>query len=262
MPEIIAGLFGLLIGSFLNVCIYRWPRDLSVVAPRSRCPGCERTIAWYDNIPVLSYVLLWGRCRHCSQRISARYPLVEALTAAAFICAVAQHGLTLEAAKYCVLAAIVIALIFSDLDTRILPDELTIGGCIIGIAFSFFVAIPDSTFAILASLAGFTLNARASSAGESLLGALVPAFGLWLIGWLFEKLRHKEGLGFGDVKMIAAIGAFLGIRGTLFSLVVGSVLGSVTGLIWIAVTRKDAGTYQLPLGTFLGIGALAATYWT
>jgi leader peptidase (prepilin peptidase)/N-methyltransferase len=248
MPEVIAGLFGLLIGSFLNVCIHRWPRDLSVVTPRSRCPGCERTIAWYDNIPVLSYLILRGRCRHCSQRISARYPLVELLTAAAFICAVAQHGLTLEAAKYCVFTAIMIALIFSDLDTRILPDELTIGGCVIGIAFSFFVATPDSTVA--------------NPTVESLLGALVPAFALWLVGWLFEKIRHKQGLGFGDVKMIAAIGAFLGMRGTLLGLVVGSVLGSVTGLIWIAVTRKDAGTYQLPFGTFLGIGAVIAAYWT
>ena len=248
MPEIIAGLFGLLIGSFLNVCIYRWPRDLSVVTPRSRCPGCEHTIAWYDNIPVLSYLILRGRCRHCSLRISARYPLVELLTAAAFIGAVAQHGLTLEAAKHCVFTAIMIALIFSDLDTRILSDELTIGGIIIGIAFSFFVAIPNSTVE--------------SPAVEALLGALVPAFALWLVGWLFEKIRHKQGLGFGDVKMIAAIGAFLGMRGTLMAMVVGSVLGSVTGLIWIAVTRKDAGAYQLPFGTFLGIGALAAAYWT
>jgi leader peptidase (prepilin peptidase)/N-methyltransferase len=262
MPEVLAGLFGLLIGSFLNVCIYRWPRDLSVVAPRSRCPACEHLIAWYDNIPVFSYVILQGRCRNCSQRISARYPLVELLTAAAFVCSVAQHGLTLEAGKYCVFAAIVIGLIFSDLETRILPNELTIGGCLIGVAFSLIVATPDSTFAIVASLAGMILSSRVASIGESLLGALVPAFGLWLIGWLFEKLRHKEGLGFGDVKMIAAIGAFLGVRGALLSLVVGSVLGSVTGLTWIAVTRKDAGTYQLPFGTFLGIGALVAAYWT
>ncbi len=248
MPEIIAGLFGLLIGSFLNVCIYRWPRDLSVVAPRSRCPGCEHPIAWFDNVPVLSYLILRGRCRHCSQRISARYPLVEVLTAAAFICAVAQHGITPEAAKYCVFTASMIALVFSDLDTRILPDELTIGGFIIGIAFSFFVAIPNSTVA--------------SPAAESLLGALIPAFALWLVGWLFEKIRHKQGLGFGDVKMIAAIGAFLGIRGTLTALVVGSVLGSATGLIWIALMRKDASSYQLPFGTFLGIGAVIAAYWT
>jgi leader peptidase (prepilin peptidase)/N-methyltransferase len=260
MLELIAGLFGLLIGSFLNVCIYRWPRDLSVVAPRSRCTECEHMIAWFDNIPVLSYLILRGRCRHCCARISARYPLVELLTAAAFICAAVQHGLTLETVKYCVFAAIVIALIFSDLDTRILPNELTIGGIFIGLAFSFFVAAPDSTFAILASLAGLTLSTRVSSLGESLLGAIIPGFGLWLVGWLFEKLRHKEGLGFGDVKMIAAIGAFLGIRGALLTLVVGSLLGSVAGLIWIAWTRKDAGTYQLPFGTFLGIGALVAAF--
>jgi leader peptidase (prepilin peptidase)/N-methyltransferase len=257
--ELIAGLFGLLIGSFLNVCIYRWPRDLSVVQPRSRCTACGSQIAWYDNVPVLSYALLRARCRLCGERIHWRYPLVELLTAISFTGFVWYYGVTPEAGKYCVFAALLIGLIFSDLDTLILPDEFTIGGFFIGLAFSPFVRVPDSTFAIIAELAGFQMSPRVASVAESTFGGLFPAFALWLLGWLFEKIRHKEGLGFGDVKMIATIGAFLGIRGALFTVIVGSLLGSVIGIAWIKLTRKDAATYQLPFGTFLGVaGFLAA----
>jgi leader peptidase (prepilin peptidase)/N-methyltransferase len=256
--ELLAGLFGLLIGSFLNVCIYRWPRDLSVVIPRSHCISCERQIAWFDNVPVLSYAMLRGRCRHCAAPIHWRYPLVELLTAACFAGFVAQYGLTVDAAKYCVFAAMLIGLIFSDLDMLILPDQFTIGGFFIGLAFSPFVKVPDTTFAIMTDIAGFHMGPRAASFAESAFGGLFPAVVLWLLGWLFEKLRHKEGLGFGDVKMIGMIGAFLGIRGALFTVCVGSVLGVVIGWSWIKLTKQDASTYPLPLGTFLGIASLIA----
>jgi len=256
--EVLGGLFGLLIGSFLNVCIYRWPRDLSVVTPRSRCPECERQIAWYDNIPILSYVLLRGRCRSCAARISWRYPLVELVTAIAFAAFLWQYGPTLEGLKYCLFAAMLIGLVFADLETLILPDEFTIGGLFAGVAFSFWVKTPDATFSILADLAGIDLKPWLSSAFEALLGGLVPALALWLIGWLFEKIRHKEGLGFGDVKMIAMVGAFLGIRGVLFTVIVGSLLGSVIGIAWIRLKRRDAATEQLPFGSFLGVAALGA----
>ncbi|HVW87307.1 MAG TPA: prepilin peptidase, partial [Bryobacteraceae bacterium] len=258
IEALLAGFFGLLIGSFLNVCIHRWPRDLSVVAPRSRCPLCDRQISWYDNVPVLSYVILGGRCRACRAPIHWRYPLVELLTGASFAWFAGHFGLSLATLKYCIFAAIIIGLIFSDLDTLILPDEFTIGGLLIGLAFSPFVVVPDSTFAIIAELAGFRLGSRASSVGEALFGAFLPAAGLWFLGWAFEKLRHKEGLGFGDVKMIAAVGAFLGIRGVLFTVIVGSVVGSIVGLTYIRLASKDAATYQLPFGTFLGLGALLA----
>src|SRR5437764_1154024 len=119
---LLAGLFGLLIGSFLNVCIYRWPRDLSVVRPRSKCPECDRPIAWYDNIPVLSFLILRGHCRGCGTRIHWRYPAVELLTAASFVFFVRQHGLSIEAVKYCTFSAILIGLVFSDLETLLLPD--------------------------------------------------------------------------------------------------------------------------------------------
>ena len=259
MPELLAGLFGLLMGSFLNVCIYRWPRDLSVVRPRSHCTSCDSQISWYDNVPVLSYAVLRGRCRYCAAPIHWRYPLVELLTAAFFASFVAQYGLTADAAKYCVFAAMLIGLIFSDLDMLILPDQFTIGGFCIGLAFSPFVKVPDSTFAIMADIAGFHhMEPRVASFAEAAFGGLFPAVVLWLVGWLFEKLRHKEGLGFGDVKMIGMIGAFLGIRGALFTVCVGSVLGVVIGLVWIKLTKQDASTYPLPLGTFLGIAALIA----
>jgi leader peptidase (prepilin peptidase)/N-methyltransferase len=255
---LIAGLFGLLIGSFLNVCIYRWPRDLSVVRPRSACTECEKPIAWYDNVPILSYLLLQGRCRKCGARIHWRYPLVELLTALCFAYFVHRAGLTVEAAKYCVFAAILIALIFTDLDMLILPDELTIGGFLIGLVLALFTPVPDSTFHTLATLLGFQLTPRLGMLGEALFGALVPASFIWFGGWLFEKLRHKEGLGFGDVKMLAMIGAFLGIRGALLTIVLGSVAGSVIGVIFIKATGKDASDYPLPFGSFLGAAALFA----
>jgi leader peptidase (prepilin peptidase)/N-methyltransferase len=255
MLELLAGLFGLLIGSFLNVCIYRWPRDLSVVAPRSRCPACEKGISWYDNVPVLSYLILRGRCRSCRARIHWRYPIVELLTGVSFAWFVHTNDLSLAAGKYCIFAAILIALAFSDADTRILPDELTLGGTLAGLALSLFVPIRDNTFHFFAAVFGFEPGPRLDSLGESILGAVVCAGSLWLAGWLFEKLRHKEGLGFGDVKMLAMIGAFLGMQGALLTIVLGSLIGAVTGLFWIKLTGRDAASYQLPFGTFLAIAA-------
>jgi leader peptidase (prepilin peptidase)/N-methyltransferase len=255
---VIAGLFGLLIGSFLNVCIYRWPRDLSVVRPRSACIACGKPIAWYDNIPVVSYILLRGRCRQCGARIHWRYPVVELTTAISFAWFVHQNGVSVEAAKYCVFAAILIALVFCDLEMLILPDEFTIGGFFIGLGFALFTPVPDTTFHLIASLFGVLPGPRAGMLGEALLGAIVPAGSIWFGGWLFEKLRHKEGLGFGDVKMLAMVGAFLGIRGALLTIVLGSIAGSVIGLVFIKATGKDSASYQLPFGSFLGAAALVA----
>jgi leader peptidase (prepilin peptidase)/N-methyltransferase len=258
IETLVAALFGLLIGSFLNVCIHRWPRDLSVIRPRSACPECEQPIAWYDNIPLLSYVLLRGQCRQCGIAISWRYPVVELLTAISFAYFVHHLGVSVPAIKYCVLAAILIGLIFSDLETLLLPDELTLGGVIIGLGFALFVPVPDSMLQLVATLAGFEAPGRAGMIGEALLGAIVPAGAIWFGGWLFEKLRHKEGLGFGDVKMLAMIGAFLGIRGALFTVILGSVAGSIIGLAYIKITGKDASSYPLPFGSFLGAAALVA----
>jgi leader peptidase (prepilin peptidase)/N-methyltransferase len=255
---LIAGLFGLLIGSFLNVCIYRWPRDLSVVRPRSACIVCGETIAWYDNVPVLSYFVLRGHCRQCGARIHWRYPVVELASAISFAWFVHRSGVSLEAAKYCVFAAILIGLVFCDLEMLILPDEFTIGGLVIGVGFALLTPVPDTTFHLIASLFGVLPGPRAGMVGESLLGAILPAGSIWFGGWLFEKLRHKEGLGFGDVKMLAMVGAFLGIRGALLTIVLGAVAGSIVGLVYIKATGKDAASYQLPFGSFLGAAALVA----
>lgn len=252
-----AALAGLLIGSFLNVCIFRLPRDLSVVRPRSFCPGCEKMIVWYDNIPVLSYVLLRGRCRHCKQRIPLRYTIVELATAAAFAVSFAVLGWSLAAVKFCIFSAILITLIATDIEERILPDEFTLGGTAVGLVLSLFVPLEPL---LSLWLMPRELGSRWQSLLEAVVGAAVPSAIFWFFGWAFEKIRHKEGLGFGDVKMIAMIGAFLGLRYALLTMFAAALIGSVTGLTYIFVTRKDASTYQLPFGSFLGIAALGVGF--
>lgn len=250
----IAFVVGLLLGSFLNVCIFRLPRDLSVASPaRSFCPQCERTIAWYDNIPVLSFLLLGGRCRHCKARIPLRYPVVELATAAAFAMCVAALGPTLPALKYSLFSAILITLIACDIEERILPDEFTLGGMLAGLALAPFIPVEHyfiSMFMPVRWWPGWV------SLSESAFGALVGGGAIWLVGFLYEKFRHREGMGLGDVKMIAMIGAFMGLRAALQTLIVASLLGSIIGLIYIRVTKRDAATYELPFGSFLGAAGL------
>lgn len=254
MTEIaLAFLAGLLIGSFLNVCIFRLPRDLSVVRPRSFCPGCEKPIAWHDNIPLVSYALLGGRCRHCRERIPIRYPAVELATAIAFALSAAAYGASLLALKYCIFSALLIMLTACDFETQILPDEFTLGGTAIGLVLAAFVRLPPD-WSVVMLPRGW--SPRWTSVAEAAIGAGVLSGLLWLVGWAFEKLRHHEGLGFGDVKMIAMIGAFLGFQGALLSLLIGSLLGSVIGLIYSRMARTDWRTQELPFGSFLGIAAL------
>ncbi len=255
---LLAALFGLLIGSFLNVCIYRMPRDLSVVAPRSFCPECNQTIAWFDNIPLLSYALLAARCRRCGHRIPLRYPVVELLTGAMFFCAFWFLGTTLAAAKFCVFAAIMIALIFSDFEEHILPDEFTIGGTVVGVIFAAFVPMNGGIVFVLFMTAK---RQWLVSMGDSLLAAALYCGVLWLFRELYEKIRHREGMGLGDVKMAAMIGAFLGMQSTLLAFLVGSLLGAMIGLCYIWFTGKDASTYELPFGSFLGVAALGVAFF-
>lgn len=258
IEALLAALAGLLTGSFLNVCIYRLPRDLSVVTPRSFCPECDHGIAWYDNVPLLSYVLLRGRCRHCHARISFRYPLVELLTALCFFASVWILGLNGFAIKYCVFFAIIIALIFCDVEELILPDEFTIGGTVVGLVIAF--AVPSDA-GIWRYLLSSVRNPRVLSLVEAAFAAVFSSLALWLVGFVYQKLRHREGLGFGDVKMVAMVGAFLGLHGVLLTLIVGSVFGAVVGLCYILFTGKDAATYELPFGSFLGVAALAVAFW-
>ncbi len=252
----LAGAFGLLIGSFLNVCIYRLPRDLSVVHPRSHCVSCDAPIAWFDNIPLASYAILGGKCRSCSASIPLRYPLVEAIVGVLFFLAILCWGATAEGAKFCAFAAILVTLAFTDFEERILPDEFTLGGVLAGLAFSLVVPITD---AIAPILLGESVSPRLANVLESAGGALLLSATLYGIGALYFRLRGREGLGFGDVKMVAAIGAFLGLQGALFAVIAGSVLGSICGLVYIRVASKDPATYELPFGSFLAAGGLIAS---
>lgn len=258
LEALLAGLFGLLIGSFLNVCIYRMPRDLSVVSPRSACPYCEKQIAWYDNIPVVSFFVLMGRCRNCKEPISWRYTTVELFTGVFFFVGVMKFGMTLLALKFCIFAAIQIDLIFTDFEERILPDEFTKGGLVAGLVLAAFVPMSPGLMALLLPI---EWNRVVISVIEAVVGALFTSGVLWGLGAIYEKIRHREGLGLGDVKMVMMIGAFFGIQGALLTLIVGSVLGSVAGLTYILLKREDAATYELPFGSFLGIGALGVALW-
>jgi leader peptidase (prepilin peptidase)/N-methyltransferase len=259
IEALLAFVAGLLIGSFLNVCVFRLPRYLSVASPaRSFCPECEKTIAWYDNVPVLSYVALGARCRHCKAHIPLRYLLVEIATGAAFALCVGELGLTLAALKYCIYSAIMITLIASDFEERILPDEFTLGGTVVGLAFAPFVPL-EHYFA--AMFIPYSWGERWQSLGESAFAAAVGSGSIWLVGWFYMKIRHREGLGFGDVKMIAMIGAFVGLRLSLMTLILASIAGSVLGLAYIKLTHKDAATYELPFGSFLGATALIVALW-
>ena len=254
--SILAFFAGLLIGSFLNVCIFRLPRDLSVIAPRSFCPECETQIPAWDNIPVLSFLILGGRCRQCRVKIPWSYPIVELATGLAFASAVYMLGWTAEALKMCIFWAILIDLIATDLEERILPDEFTLGGTVIGLILAAFVHLefgPASMF-----LYG-QLPPRWLSVIESAVAGAFPCLVIWFVGWLYEKIRHREGLGLGDVKMIAMIGAFLGLRDALLTLVLASVVGAVGGIVYVWWTKQKMGSYELPFGSFLGLAALVVS---
>lgn len=256
IEALLAALFGLVIGSFLNVCIHRMPRDESVAWPGSHCPVCRHSIAPRDNIPVLSWILLRGRCRHCFTRIHWRYPLVEALTGIAFGLAVLTWGPTPAALKYSLFSALCIGMLFTDLETRILPDEFTLGGLAAGLVLS--VLVPQqSTFL---SLFAPSLSAPLMSFTDAAVGAAVGSGSFWLVAEVYSRMRGREGLGFGDVKMVAMLGAFLGITGAMAAILVGCVAGSVLGLLWIWYRKQAASQYELPFGSFLAAAGLLIAF--
>ena len=249
---LLAAALGLLIGSFLNVCILRLPHDYSVVTPRSHCYSCGSFLAWYENIPVLSWIALGGRCRHCRAAISPRYPLIELFTALCFFWAVRQAGWTWSGFRLCAFAALMIGLIATDLDCHILPDEFTLGGLPLGLT----LAAIEPLHTPLLSLIQPEMNPRLASFLESAAAALLASGGLWLLGFLYRQVRGREGLGLGDVKMIAMIAAFLGFVPSLEVVMLGSVAGSIIGLVWIKLRHGDLASEPLPFGAFLGAAAL------
>ncbi len=248
---------GLVIGSFLNVCIYRIPLGKSVAFPSSRCPHCAQPIRPYDNIPVLSYLLLRGRCRACGRSISIRYPLVELLTGLAFYACAAVWNFTAPTYVNSLFLSVVIVLVFIDYNHQILPNVLTLPGVIAGVLLSAFqvpTVFADRVSYNIALLFGADNFQRALPWTGSVLGAIIGGGSLYLIAFIYQLLRKKQGLGMGDIKMMAMVGAFLGWRLSILTIFAGSFLGSILGISLIFLRKMNLQS-KLAFGVFLGIGA-------
>jgi leader peptidase (prepilin peptidase)/N-methyltransferase len=218
-------------------------------------------IPWYDNIPVASYLILGGRCRHCKKGISARYPFIEALTGIVSVLLYWKFGLSIEWAIFLALAAALIVLAFIDLDHRILPDPITLNGIWIGVLVSIFLAQPSPLVSRIFRMAGFeAVNPRVVALTSSLLGAIVGGGLLWAVAEAYLRFRGVEGMGFGDVKMMAMVGAFLGAPLALLTIMLGSLLGSIVGLVFIRLANKTR-EYELPFGTFLSFAGIVAVLY-
>jgi leader peptidase (prepilin peptidase) / N-methyltransferase len=232
--------FGAIIGSFLNVCIVRLPEERSIVRPPSHCPTCRRDIAWYDNVPLVSYVLLRGRCRGCGTRISPLYPTVELLTGALAVALWLRLGPTLAFLGYFAFASALVTITFIDLDHRIIPDVISLPGILVGLAVSFVSPLVTPIDAVLGMLAG----------GGVLLAIAVT----------YQAIRGQEGMGGGDVKLLAMIGAFLGWQSVFVTLMVASLIGSLIGVALMLYQRADT-KLAIPFGPFLACGALVYLFF-
>jgi leader peptidase (prepilin peptidase)/N-methyltransferase len=260
----IAGAFGLLIGSFLNVCIVRLPKEESIVTPRSHCVHCGHQITWYENVPLASFLYLRGKCSGCGTRISPLYFWTELTTGVMFAGLAVFFGPALEFLKFAVLGALMLALTVTDLRDRILPDELTLAGLLFGVAFSIVIPVADGTAKWLTHFLGpssATWPAPMISALDSLLGAAAGGGMLWLVREAYFRWRHVEGMGFGDLKLMAAIGAFLGFKLTLLTIFLGAFTGAIIGGAFILLARNRDSAYELPFGSFLGVAAMIAALW-
>jgi leader peptidase (prepilin peptidase)/N-methyltransferase len=292
-PFLAAAIFGLglCFGSFLNVCVYRLPRGKSVVTPRSACPHCGDWIPLYHNVPVLSWMILRGKCRACKAPISPRYLLIEILTGLLFLGCYTHFGLTLGMLKCTVLGYLLLGLIFTDAETKLLPDAMTLPGLALGVLFSLVVPVNDLASRIMPGLVSPTLRGQISwqwwSLADSLLGAVVGASFLYGAAAIYLRARGVEGMGFGDVKLMAMIGAFLGTKLTVLTIFAASLAGSLFGLstvlaVWLKRTRRNQarGTsrvaaqrrawqsarlalryYEMPFGVFLGGMAILSFFF-
>lgn len=247
---LLAGVIGLLLGSFLNVCIYRVPRDLSVVFPRSFCPECEVQIRAVDNIPLLSYLVLRGRCRNCGKSIGWRYPVVELTTAILLALVVARYQWSALSLKWGIFECLMIVLFWTDLEERILPIEFTLGGAAIGLVFSWFEPLQADLLRFFLP----QLPAHLLSVLDALLGAGVFAGAFWALAFTWSRVTGREAMGQGDVHLLLLLGTFLGFEREVPGLTIGTVAGSVIGLLYVLITRQQMRSYQLPLGSFLCLG--------
>jgi len=281
-------LFGLIVGSFLNVCITRIPEGLSIVSPGSRCPNCETPIKAYDNVPVLAWLWLGGKCRACGNPISSMYPAIELLTALLFIACFLTFGLTPETFKWLFFVSLIIVLTITDFRVRILPDAVNFFGFGLGLALSVRLSsIDPACLRIVDHFPFLSRNPAILGVSCALLGAAAGSLLLIAAAALYKLVRGREGMGMGDVKMMLMVGTFLGIQGTFLTLLFGTFLGSVIGLLLVIIlfltgwkskvaeraNRKGLGSvsglrwtissrYQLPLGTFLGIAALLVVFFS
>ncbi|MCF8024560.1 MAG: A24 family peptidase [Desulfobacteraceae bacterium] len=231
---------GLCIGSFLNVCISRIPRGVSIISPGSRCPACGHPIRFYDNIPVISFLLLGARCRNCKSLISIRYPAVELLTGAMACFVVLKYGPGIPALIYFLFIASLMVMAFIDLDCRIIPDRISLTGIVAGLAVSPF--LPEITFT------------------ESLIGAAAGGGSLFAVAMGYYLITRKEGMGGGDIKLLAMIGAFTGWQGIIFTIFVASAVGTVVGLVLMASAGKNM-KFAVPFGPFLSLAAVVYLFF-
>lgn len=237
---VLAGLFGAAIGSFLNVCIYRIPAEESIVRPGSRCPQCKSPIRWHDNIPIISWMALKGKCRDCANPIPARYAVVEALTALVSVVLFLKFGPTMKFISAFAFAAALIVITFIDLDHQIIPDVISLPGIpVFALAAIFFMGL---------------------SWQESLIGVLLGGGVLYLIAFFYYLFTHREGMGGGDIKLLAMMGAFLGWKSLLFILLVSSFLGAIVGISLMAFKGANW-KYAVPFGPFLAIAAFAYIFY-
>ncbi len=233
-------IFGAVIGSFLNVCICRMPEDKSVVSPPSHCPRCAYQIRWYDNIPLLSYLLLGGRCRGCGSRISPQYPLVELLNALLSLALFYRFGPSLTFLALLVFCSALVVVTFIDIEHQIIPDEISLSGIPIGFLCSFF--LPWHSW------------------WSSLLGILLGGGSLLLVAYGYQRLTGKDGMGGGDIKLLAMIGAFLGWKSIPFVIFASSLVGSVIGVAMMALQKKDS-KLAIPFGPYLAFGAVLYIFY-
>lgn len=247
-PYLMTALFGLCVGSFLNVCIVRLPRRVSVATPPSHCPQCQTKIRWYDNIPLLSFVALGGRCRRCGAVIGWRYPAVELLTAGMAMLTYAYFPEPwVWALWFLTFVAPLLVITFIDLEHRIIPDLISLPGIVVGLAVRVVFAYAD-------------MGDYFDQVADGVLGLVVGGGTLFIISWVYYRLRKHEGIGGGDIKLAAMLGAFLGWKAVLCIFLLSSVTGSVVGLVTIGILRKGM-RYAIPFGPFLAFGALVYLFW-